>query len=74
MQVFEMIVLIVLITTVGGIMMRKMGYDDDGKKMAPSEEDLEREARIKKLEERVAVLEKIATDKRMHLVDEIDNL
>ncbi|WND01739.1 hypothetical protein QGN29_09250 [Temperatibacter marinus] len=32
------------------------------------------EGRIRELEERVAVLEKLATDKRVRLADEIDSL
>jgi len=32
------------------------------------------QARIEKLEERIAVLERIATDKRLSLADEIDRL
>ncbi|WP_199553759.1 hypothetical protein [Sandaracinobacteroides hominis] len=32
------------------------------------------QARIEKLEARIAVLERIATDKRLSLADEIDNL
>lgn len=87
MGVFEMIVLIVLIGAITSVvkhylgvrdtdfdadeLMSSMGLEDGGyskKKLKPYLD------RINQLEERVKVLERIATDKKHSLADEIDGL
>lgn len=76
MHVFEMVVLIVLIgaiaSTVSKFMERKSAQSDmlDAMSMGESETS----ARLAHLEERVAVLEKIVTDKNYDLKREFDQL
>ncbi|GEQ98563.1 hypothetical protein JCM17844_22000 [Iodidimonas gelatinilytica] len=77
MGVFEMVVLIVLIATVGEIVKNRA-------KTKTRMEDLEKRLkelgvadqlkRVDDLEQRVRTLERIATDKRSRLHDEIDAL
>lgn len=71
MHVFEMIVLVVGIGVFGGIITQYLTNKADQTK---SEGDIEADKRIKALEDRVAVLEKLATDKGRTLADEIDSL
>lgn len=72
MHVFEMVVWIVAIGTLGGI----YSQHQKNKHKAQQHQSLNKESekRINDLEERVRVLEKIATDKRSRLSDEIDSL
>ncbi len=72
MQVFEMIVWIVAIAMVAGIIQRKMSLDKA--KLKQAKDGGADDARLKSLEERVVVLERLATDKKARLRDEIDGL
>lgn len=66
MQVFEMVVAIVAITTIGGIIRSAMGR----KKSGPGREDIERvnhlSQRIQKLEHRLENIETIVIDLEKH--------
>lgn len=81
MGVFEMVVAIVLITAIAGIIRSKhkaqAGYieDENGKTVRLSNPDAERlREEVKALKERVAVLERIATDRTNRLESEIEAL
>lgn len=81
MGVFEMVVAIVLITAIAGIIRSKhkaqAGYieDENGKAVRLADPDADRlREEIKTLKERVAVLERIATDKTNRLESEIEAL
>ncbi|WP_321396438.1 hypothetical protein [Emcibacter sp.] len=89
MNVFEMIVIIVVVTAIAGVLkhwtrgrnsetdrdysdiMSDLGLEEDYYSKKQIQPHLER---IRKLEERVQVLERIATDKGSNLAREIDNL
>ena len=72
MHVFEMVVWIVAITMVAGIIQRKMSLDKA--KLEQLKDGNVDDERLKSLEERVVVLERLATDKSVRLRDEIDGL
>jgi hypothetical protein len=80
----EMIVLIVLIVTIGRVLSRRYGYGripggkkgavgfvDDG---ATSAEAARLRAEVNRLNDRIQVLERLATDPAKRLSDEIDSL
>ncbi|GAB4573640.1 MAG: hypothetical protein Tsb008_08690 [Rhodothalassiaceae bacterium] len=75
--VFEMIVLVVLIATIGEVMSGRSKTRD---KMADLEKRLkelgvaDQLKRVDHLEERVRTLERIVTDRKRRLSDEIDSL
>lgn len=78
---FEMVVAIVLITAIAGIIRSKhkakAGYieDENGKTVRLNNPDAERlREEMRSLKERVAVLERIATDKTNRLESEIEAL
>jgi hypothetical protein len=73
MQVFEMVVLIVLISVVAGVANNylKTRGAMDGKGSAELQSRL---SRLKDLEERVQTLEKIVTDRNFELKEKIRNL
>ena len=89
MNPFEMVICIVLIVTIGKILSARMGVnprvskrdikrrglnlmaDDDGVSAAEADR---MKAEITRLNERLAVLERIATDPAKRLSDEIESL
>lgn len=65
MNPFEMVVLIVAIVTLGGVIRSKNGTRRSRRGTAPVEEQMENQilrSEIKDLKERIAVLERLATD------------
>ncbi|MFC7047710.1 hypothetical protein [Emcibacter nanhaiensis] len=88
MNVFEMIVLIVLVSTLGSAIMywikskhdKGIDFDELSSELGLSDSYCSKQqmkaclARIDQLEERIRVLERIATDKGTNLAHEIDNL
>ncbi len=74
MDIYTMVVVIVAVTMVAGVM--NHWIKSKHKKADPAEMDdiHKRLNRLEKLEGRVMVLEKIVTDKKTKLADEIDNL
>ncbi|MCA1749013.1 MAG: hypothetical protein ABR601_02985 [Parasphingopyxis sp.] len=81
MDPFSMVVAIVLITAVAGVIRARYkaqaGYieDENGKSVRLQDPDAERlREEMKYLKERVAVLERIATDKSNRLESEIEAL
>ena len=77
MTVFEMVFGIVLVTTIAGIYKHhtkhKRAKTPDGEAVDRADYDSKVE-RIKELEERIKVLERIVTDKSARVADEIDRL
>ena len=72
MTVFTMIAVIVSVTIIGGVITT---WIKSKEKNAESGKDTQKvDARIIALEERVKVLERLATDKRHRLSEEIDAL
>jgi hypothetical protein len=82
----EMIVLIVLIVTIGRVLSRRYGYlprgrkgavgfvDDSASDGASSAEAARLRAEVNRLNDRIQVLERLATDPAKRLSDEIDSL
>lgn len=70
MDVFVFVLGIILITTAGGLLREKM--KQDAKRAAQMPTDYQ--ARFEKIEERLATLERLATDDRQQLKREIDSL
>jgi Tfp pilus assembly protein PilN len=65
MNPFEMVVLIVAIVTLGSVIRNKNGTRRNRRGAAPVEEQMENQllrSEIKDLKERIAVLERLATD------------
>lgn len=65
MNPFEMVVLIVAIVTLGGVIRSKNGTRRSRRGTAPVEDQMENQllrSEIKELKERIAVLERLATD------------
>lgn len=88
MNPFEMVILIVLIVTIGRIVSARMGVNprlsrrerrmgmignDSGDMVSAAEAD-RMKSEITRLNERLAVLERIATDPAKRLSDEIESL
>jgi hypothetical protein len=82
MNPFEMVVLIVLIVTIGRVLSGRigkrgagvkglMGQADDG---ASSAEAVRLRSEVTRLNERIQVLERLATDPAKRLSDEIESL
>ncbi len=79
MHVFEMVVLIVAISVVGGIIMKYIerkptDISKDSLNDMMQGMDTVYMEKFRALEQRVQVLERIATDKGVTLASEIDNL
>ncbi|MCK5425891.1 MAG: hypothetical protein KAI89_10980 [Emcibacter sp.] len=79
MHVFEMVVLIVAISVIGGIIMKYLEREstdlsEDKLNDMMQGLDVSHMEKIIALERRVQVLERIATDKGITLASEIDNL
>lgn len=73
MQVFEMVVLIVAISVFGKVILQYMKQKDRARPDAEIENDRLR-GEIGNLKDRIATLERLATDRRQLLADEIDAL
>lgn len=73
MQVFEMVVLIVAISVFGRIALQYMKQRDRQRPEAELENDKLKQE-VGNLKQRIATLERLATDKRQLLADEIDAL
>lgn len=75
---FIMVVLIVLIVTVGNIIRAKMGVRRDRRghehPIADDRENAQLRDEVKKLKERLAVLERITVEKENSLAKQIDEL
>lgn len=74
MGVFEMVVGIVLITTIGQILRARYKADATQLRLADDPDAQRMRDEIKALRDRVAVLERIATDKEHSLEREIELL
>lgn len=73
MQVFEMVVMIVAISVFGKIVLQFLKQRGSGRPDAELENDRLR-GEIGNLKERIATLERLATDRSRLLADEIDAL
>lgn len=83
MNPFEMVVLIVLIVTIGRVLSRRYGGASPGRgkrgaiggeEAASSAEAARLRAEVTRLNDRIQVLERLATDPAKRLSDEIDAL
>lgn len=74
MDPYTMVVAIVAIAMGAGIINRAIKAKHSKKTLSSDPRAQDYERRIEKLEDRVRVLEKIVTDKRHILADEIDDL
>ena len=70
--VFEMVVLIVLIATIGKIVSKRMALPTPAP--AVDAENQRLQAEVARLNERIHVLERLATDPAKRLSDEIESL
>lgn len=74
MSVFTMVVLIVLIVTAGRIYEVRQKSISRAPTSSDTTETRRLEAEVTRLNERIAVLERLATDPSKRLADEIDSL
>ena len=78
MNPFEMVVLIVAIVTIGGVIRAKYGHHRHGRSDQPfpaeDPDTLRLREEVKALKDRVAVLERLATDNTSALDREIERL
>ena len=74
MTVFTMVALIVAFGTTAGVLNTWIKSRDKNADRANSKEAQAMDARVKALEERIKVLERLATDKTHRLSEEIDAL
>ncbi|WP_353197970.1 hypothetical protein [Sandarakinorhabdus sp.] len=78
MNPFEMVVMIVLIVTIGRVFSGRMSRKDQRKTLQASagdgSENLRLQAEVARLNERLRVLERLATDPAKRLAEEIDSL
>lgn len=88
MNPFEMVVMIVLIVTIGRVLSHRFGrgalprrkgeavgsVDDDARNEANTPEAARLRAEVTRLNDRIQVLERLATDPAKRLSDEIDQL
>ena len=74
MDIFTMVVVIVVVTMTAGVINHWLKSRHTKVNPAEMDEINHRLGRLEKLEKRVTVLEKIVTDKKTKLADEIDNL
>jgi len=74
MNPFEMVVLIVLIVTAGHYLRVKAMHRGKQVSLSEDPEALQLKEEVKRLRDRVAVLERIATDKNHLLEQEFDRL
>ena len=71
-QIMVMVISIVAMAMIGGILKARFHAERHRPLADPEREKLREDVRI--LRERVAVLERIATDRKHHLADEIESL
>ncbi|WP_439544717.1 hypothetical protein [Sandarakinorhabdus sp.] len=78
MNPFEMVVLIVLIVTIGKVLSARFGSKDNRKTLKTHADDgaenLRLQAEVARLNDRLRVLERLATDPAKRLADEIESL
>jgi hypothetical protein len=80
MNPFEMVVLIVAIVTIGRVLSSRYGGKDQrraskgGLPAADSGENLRLQSEVARLNDRIRVLERLATDPAKRLSDEIESL
>lgn len=74
MNVFEMVVVIVLVVTIGRIIQMKYHHRNSGTSTDDRVDIAAMNQKIDQLNQRVQVLEKLATDPSKRLADEIDRL
>lgn len=78
MNPFEMVVLIVLIVTIGKVLSARFGGKDNRKTLKTNADDgaenIRLQAEVARLNDRLRVLERLATDPAKRLADEIDSL
>lgn len=74
METYEFIIALVSIAIAGGIIRQAIVARQAKHNASLDQEILARLEKVEKLEKRVKVLEKIVTDKKTKLADEIDNL
>lgn len=80
MNPFEMVVLIVAIVTIGRVLSGRMGNREQrrmlklGQPAQDNGENLRLQAEVARLNERIRVLERLATDPAKRLSDEIESL
>ena len=81
MNPFEMVVMIVLIVTIGRVLSNRFGNKDRRLKgtspenaLPASPENMRLQSEVTRLNERIRVLERLATDPAKRLSDEIEQL
>lgn len=74
METYEFIIAIIAIVMGAGIIRQAIIAKQRKHSTGPDKETLARLDKLERLEKRVAVLEKIVTDKKAKLADEIENL
>lgn len=74
METYEFIIAIVAIVMAAGIIRQVIIARQKKYSSGPDKETLARLDKVEKLEKRVAVLEKIVTNKKASLAEEIDSL
>jgi hypothetical protein len=78
MNPFEMVVMIVAIVTIGKVLSARYGGKDNRRarkgQIDESAENLRLQAEVARLNDRLRVLERLATDPAKRLADEIDSL
>lgn len=80
MNPFEMVVMIVAIVTLGRVLSSRYGSRDQGRgakgelPAADTGENLRLQSEVARLNERIRVLERLATDPAKRLSDEIESL
>ncbi|WP_353217140.1 hypothetical protein [Sandarakinorhabdus sp.] len=78
MNPFEMVVLIVAIVTIGKVLSSRYGTKDTRKALKSSTSDdgenMRLQSEVARLNDRIRVLERLATDPAKRLSDEIDAL
>lgn len=62
MNPFEMVVLIVAIVTIGGVLRGRRNRRHEAESVLPDQDAIRMRDEIKQLKERIAVLERLATD------------
>ena len=75
MNPFEMVVLIIAIVTIGKVLSNRRRHDREGRDVVAQDPDAARmKDEIRQLKERIAVLERLATDSTSSLDREIEKL
>lgn len=74
MNQYEMVVLIVLVMTIAGVFRAKYKFQSQATPPADHQDAIRMREEIRTLKERIAVLERIATDRTSALEHEIEQL